>query len=44
MKTVKEKEIEAVLKLGETIDHLQKQLNDALDRIQELEKQIYGSR
>jgi len=44
MKTVKEKEIEAVLKLGETIEHLQKQLNEALDRIQELEKQIYGSR
>jgi hypothetical protein len=44
MKTVREKEIEAILKLGETIDHLQKQLNEALDRIQELEKQLYGSR
>ena len=44
MKTLKEQETEAILKLGETIDHLQKQLNEALDRIQELEKQLYGSR
>lgn len=44
MKTVKETETEAILAMGKLIEELQQKLNSALDRIQELEKQIYGSR
>ena len=44
MKTLKESETEAVLRMGETIKELQNQLASALERIQELEKQLYGSR
>ena len=44
MKTVKEKETEATLAMGKLIEELQQKLNSALDKIQELEKQIYGSR
>ena len=44
MKTVKETETETILAMGKLIEELQQKLNSALDKIQELEKQIYGSR
>jgi len=44
MKTVRETETEAILAMGNLIEELQQKLNSALDKIQELEKQIYGSR
>lgn len=44
MKTLKETETETILAMGVLIRELQDKLNYALNRIQELEKQIYGSR
>jgi hypothetical protein len=44
MKTLKETETEAILRMGQLIKDLQNQLASALERIQELEKQLYGSR
>lgn len=44
MKTLKETETEAILRMGQLIEDLQNQLASALERIQELEKQLYGSR
>ena len=44
MKTVKETETEAILAMAKLIEELQQKLSFALDKIQELEKQIYGSR
>jgi hypothetical protein len=44
MKTVQETETEVILAMGKLIEELQQKLNSALDKIQELEKQVYGSR
>jgi hypothetical protein len=44
MNTVNQEQTKTILKMGELIEELQSQLAAALDRIQELEKQIYGSR
>lgn len=44
MKTLKETETESILRMYELIKDLQNQLALALERIQELEKQLYGSR
>lgn len=42
MKTVQEQETEAILAMGERIKELEKLLEQANDRVRQLESQVYG--
>jgi sulfur transfer protein SufE len=42
MKTLQEQETEAILAMGEKIKQLQEQLNQANERVRQLESQVYG--
>lgn len=42
MKTIQEQETEAILAMGEKIKELQEQLNQANERVRQLESQVYG--
>jgi len=44
MNTLEQQETEAILEMDRKITELQTMLLSALDRIRELEQQIYGSR
>lgn len=42
MKTIQEQETQAILAMGEKIKQLQEQLNQANERVRQLESQVYG--
>jgi sulfur transfer protein SufE len=42
MKTIQEQETQAILAMGEKIKELQQQLNQANERVRQLESQVYG--
>jgi chaperonin cofactor prefoldin len=44
METLKEQESKAILKMAEYIEFLEKECEALRSQIQELEKQLYGSR
>ena len=44
METLKEQETKAIIKMGERIEFLEKECEALRTQLQELEKQLYGSR